>query len=261
MKTVFIGDLHGRSTWKDILAKEQPDHVVFMGDYFDSFDLSAAVQMHNFQELIDYKTTSKASVIMLIGNHDLHYFSGINDAQTSGFQRVAYWQINQLVEDNKHHMQMAYQYGKYLCSHAGISPEWLNRRGYNHSEGSIVRFVNDLWKHKPGAFSFADNGYGHSNPYGDDTYQTPVWIRPKSLMKACKNTTLKQDYIQIVGHTEVKSIDIKGNGTGGRYYFIDAVPSGQYLVHTEETGLTLGQLLRYDKKEKQQQTSDEGTSL
>ena len=41
MKTVFIGDIYGRHTWKLIVEKEQPDHVVFMGDYFDSFDIGA----------------------------------------------------------------------------------------------------------------------------------------------------------------------------------------------------------------------------
>ena len=58
MKTVFIGDIHGRSTWKLIVEKEQPDHVVFMGDYFDSFDISAAEQMHNFMEIIAYRQSS-----------------------------------------------------------------------------------------------------------------------------------------------------------------------------------------------------------
>lgn len=33
MKTVIVGDIHGRTIWKDILEKEQPDRVVFLGDY------------------------------------------------------------------------------------------------------------------------------------------------------------------------------------------------------------------------------------
>ena len=32
MKTIFLGDTHGRSLWKDIVAKETPDRVVFIGD-------------------------------------------------------------------------------------------------------------------------------------------------------------------------------------------------------------------------------------
>ena len=39
MKTILIGDIHGRSIWKRIVADEKPDRVVFIGDYFDSFDI------------------------------------------------------------------------------------------------------------------------------------------------------------------------------------------------------------------------------
>ena len=44
---------------------------------------------------------------------------------------------------------------------------------------------------------------------------------------------LKNDYIQIVGHTQMKRLDLTGSDkfTGGRYYFIDTMDtSGQYLV-------------------------------
>ncbi len=37
MKTIVIGDIHGRTSWKDIIEKEQTwDKVIFIGDYFDS---------------------------------------------------------------------------------------------------------------------------------------------------------------------------------------------------------------------------------
>ncbi|NBP57427.1 metallophosphoesterase, partial [bacterium] len=39
MKTIFIGDIHGRSIWKEIVEQEKPDRVIFIGDYFDSFDI------------------------------------------------------------------------------------------------------------------------------------------------------------------------------------------------------------------------------
>jgi len=42
MKTIFIGDIHGQDTWKKIVESENPDRVVFIGDYFDSFDIGAA---------------------------------------------------------------------------------------------------------------------------------------------------------------------------------------------------------------------------
>ena len=94
----------------------------------------------------------------------------------------------------------------------------------------MVEFVNELWLYKPHKFKFADNGYGHSDPYGDDEFQGPLWIRPKSLMKACQD--IKKTMIQVVGHTAVKEIDAKGKTTGGRYYFIDCFDNTpEYLVY------------------------------
>ena len=42
MKTIVIGDIHGRDVWKEIVFQEQADRVIFIGDYFDSFDIGPA---------------------------------------------------------------------------------------------------------------------------------------------------------------------------------------------------------------------------
>ena len=52
-KRVVIGDLHGIGIWKDILNKEKPDSVIFLGDYFDSFNIPPLVQKINFDDLLD----------------------------------------------------------------------------------------------------------------------------------------------------------------------------------------------------------------
>lgn len=71
------------------------------------------------------------------------------------------------------------------------------------------------------------------DPYGNNIQQSPVWVRPKSLMKDNKDSELKNTYIQIVGHTKQNTIDIKGKSTGGRYYFIDTLPNNQYLIEKD----------------------------
>ena len=58
-KTVVIGDLHGRSEWKLIIHRENPTKVIFVGDYFDSYDLSAAIQLFNYNEIINLKEENK----------------------------------------------------------------------------------------------------------------------------------------------------------------------------------------------------------
>jgi len=233
MKTIFLGDTHGRSLWKDIIAKESPDRVVFIGDYFDSFDIKSTEQMFNFKEIIAFKESNQCEVILLIGNHDYHYYPG--GETYSGYQHGAAPAIRQLLEENKHHMQMCYQLDNILCSHAGIGHNWLVEQE-RYESGSIADFVNDIWNYKPIRFIF----YG-LDPYGDSKTQTPIWIRPASLLSGNRDTFLKKDYIQIAGHTQVNKIDIEGKATGGRYYFIDAIEIGQYLIY-ENNQFSLGEI-------------------
>ena len=233
MKTIFLGDTHGRSLWKDIIAKESPDRVIFIGDYFDSFDIKGTEQMFNFKEIIAFKESNQCEVILLIGNHDYHYYPG--GETYSGYQHGAAPAIRQLLEENKHHMQMCYQLDNILCSHAGIGHNWLVEQ-QGHSSEPIDDFVNDVWKYRPNAFMF----YGF-NPYGDNKTQTPIWIRPASLLSGNRDTFLKKDYIQIAGHTQVNKIDIEGKATGGIYYFIDAIEVGQYLIY-ENNQFLLGKI-------------------
>ena len=240
-KTIVLGDTHGRSQWKLITHMEQPDRVIFMGDYFDSFDITAAEQIYNFYEIIKYKQESGVEVIMLIGNHDYHYFQGIGNRGISGYQYGSAAAISQAIEQNKHHLQMAYQMGEYLFTHAGVSPVWMDQV-FNDEYGwkieNVVADVNEMFKYKPLSFDFS--GF---EPTGDNTTQTPIWIRPRSLMSANKKHEkgLKKHYIQVVGHTQMKQLDLVGSDkfTGGRYYFVDTLDSsGEYLIVENETLMT-----------------------
>jgi len=233
MKTIIIGDVHGRSLWKLITNQEQDaDRIIFIGDYFDSFDISGVEQIQNFKEIIEYKKTSGKEVIMLVGNHDHHYYPEVGYTGTSGYQRGIAPSINQVIDENRQHLQMAYSFDEFLFTHAGVSPTFMDGEFGEEGwvEDNIVELLNDLFKYKPKSFEF--NG---TDPHGDNTYQTPIWIRPRSLMAVNKkhNKGLKKRYIQIVGHTQVKKLDLIGSqkSAGGRYYLIDCQEStGEYLV-------------------------------
>ena len=229
MKTIAIGDVHGRSIWKLIVNQENPDRVIFIGDYFDSFDIKGEEQLNNFLDIIEYKKSSGKEVIMLIGNHDHHYFPEIGDSGTSGYQSMFSYQISPVLDDNREHLQMAYQMDEFLFSHAGVSSVFMDETfGPNGWKvETIVDDLNEMFIYRPGVFTF--NGL---DPYGDNEYQTPIWIRPKSLMRANRNT-LRTRFIQIIGHTQVKKLDLVGaeKSAGGRYYLIDCQETtGEYLV-------------------------------
>jgi hypothetical protein len=243
-RTVILGDSHGRDTWKQIVEIEKDaDRIVFLGDYFDSFNIPGVVQLQNFLDIVEFKKNSDKEVVLLFGNHDYHYMPGYSGIGYSGYQHGLAYQFRDAISKNLEHLQMAYLFEDVLCSHAGVSVEWLERsfgKPNDESEHNwnvdtlegvkgVVELINEYFKHKPGIFEF--NGW---NPYGDNTYQTPIWIRPASLMKVNKGTKLKENVIQVVGHTQVKNIFDSVVSTekamGGRYYLNDAIESNGYLV-------------------------------
>jgi hypothetical protein len=248
MKLVAIGDIHGRDIWKQIVAKEQDaDEFVFVGDYFDSFTVKGPDQINNFLDIIEFKKQSKVPVTLIIGNHDHHYYPGVDDSGTSGYQTLLAPSIKHVVGDNKQHLQAAYQSGEFIFTHAGLSSEWLDDTIEDWNADNVVEKVNELFQYQPNKIAYrsykqvGDQVYG-AQGYGNESFQGPIWIRPAALMNANKKT-LRKKIIQVVGHTPQDNIDIEGKATGGRYYFIDTLEynQGQYLVVTDGV-VSLGKL-------------------
>lgn len=250
MKNIYIGDIHGRVEWQKIVNEHSDaDNIVFIGDYLDSFDYDGLHQLDNLNSILNFKKKQELNlekkVYLLIGNHDLHYWPGINSRGCiSGFQSNMLMVFEEFFRENKKHFQIAVCLKNKLCTHAGVSSKFLKDVGYwtypQHCDESYVAgFLNDLFFHKPNEFDFSacdSRHYGllDLNPYGDNEEQSPVWIRPKSLQRSNKNTSLREKYIQIIGHTAQKTIDIKGNSTGGKYYYIDTLSNNEYLIEENE---------------------------
>lgn len=210
-RTVVIGDIHGRDTWKDIVLKEEFSKLVFVGDYFDSrSDITPEKIMNNFLDIMEYKNKNKDSVITLIGNHDLHY---LITEKYSGYNSVFSFQYNRLLLDNINNLQACYIQDNIIFSHAGLSKTWCKNNEIDMS--NLEQSVNDLFKYKPYSFGFTGR-----NPYGDNITQGPMWIRPMSLL-----SDKLYNYTQIVGHTEDDTIKEKSG-----VWFIDNLEKGGYLV-------------------------------
>lgn len=247
VKTIYIGDIHGLTVWKDIVKKHSDaDTIVFIGDYFDSFNVDGLSQLKNAQEIVDFKIKNKdKNIYLLLGNHDIHYYpdNKWDRNKTSGFQANMLLQFEDFFRKNKQHFQISCIVNENkLCSHAGVSDEFLSDNGFylqkNCSYKDIPDFLNDLFYYKVWSMNFdsyrmRNQDQGYVDSYGDNIWQTPLWIRPKSLQKANKKSDLKKEVIQIVGHTLQKNIDIKGKTTGGRYYYIDTLPNNEYLVEID----------------------------
>jgi len=238
MKTIVLGDIHGHSSWKDVIAQEKEfDRIIFLGDYFDAFHVKIDTQVNNFLDILEFRKTSGKEVILLVGNHDHHYIREIGYSGTSGYQSLGKTLITPILDANRESLQLCYRMDEYIFTHAGISEIFLNET-YNklwHID-NVHDLLNETFRENPLRFTF--NGF---NSYGDDMCQTPIWIRPRSLLRANKDSVLKS-LIQIVGHTAVSEIDKEGKATGGRYYFIDCLgTSGEYVIITNNV-LSFGKL-------------------
>jgi hypothetical protein len=233
MKTIILGDTHGREDWKEIVQQDF-DKVIFIGDYFDSFNIPYNQQMNNFLDILEFKKQNKEKVILLIGNHDYHYTKEAmsRGEYYSGFQSGVSFQIQYcLMEALKEDLlQLCYIQDKFLFSHAGITKTWLKNTGYIGGDPLEI-FINGLFKYQPLNFAFT-KGSNYS-PYGDDICQTPIWVRPKSL----QNDRIDY-YTQVVGHTQQNNIVIKEN-----IILIDYIENSQYLI-IEDGEAKVG---KYDK--------------
>ena len=208
-KITAIGDIHGRDIWKKIVEKESDsDKIVFVGDYVDTHDnISPGQQVKNFEEILEFKGDNKDQVVLLIGNHDYHYLPKIVSwgIQYSGFQGSIIPQISYtLMEAVKSGIiQVTYVHENNIFVHAGLSKTWCDV--YKIDLDNLESSVNNLIHERISAFDFLHSPHSseYGDPYGNNIWQSPLWIRPLSLLRDCLD-----DYNQIVGHTQVYNMDL-----------------------------------------------------
>lgn len=129
-KVLFIGDIHGKTGWREIVLEglKRFYEVVFMGDYFDSFDISSVRQLDNFKSILAF-IRNKKGVTALLGNHDYAYIHGFSNI--SGYQYPHAQEIRQLLVENIDLFDIAWGYRnekeKYtLATHAGLTRKFWN---------------------------------------------------------------------------------------------------------------------------------------
>jgi hypothetical protein len=223
MKHIIIGDTHGKDYWKS-LGDLEYDKLIFLGDYFDSFTIPGIIQLHSFNEIIEFKRQNPDRVVLLFGNHDYHYFPGVRE-DYSGYQGAMRYEFQSALETayNDQLLNVVYQYQDYIICHAGLTKTWFNSN--NLDINNIADSVNELFKSKPNKFSFHMGG--NLSNTGDDITQGPFWVRPQSLYRDSLD-----NYKFVVGHTSVEEIKIFKE----KIFLVDCLDySRQYLEITEDS--------------------------
>lgn len=191
-KILVLGDIHGRTCWVDIIEKENPDKVIFLGDYVSTHEnISSNQQCSNLEDILNYKEANPDKVILLRGNHDIQHL-GYSWAECSGYSRSVSRYMMSIKDRFLADTQWVYVKGNIIFSHAGISKTWFNNFAFED-----INLLNNCEPSEKFGFT-PDNSYDY---YGNSITQPCVWIRPQALA-----TDALDGYIQVVGHTPVKKI-------------------------------------------------------
>jgi hypothetical protein len=215
--TVVIGDVHGSDYWKEVI-KENPDcRYVFLGDYLDPYEeMDSKILVGNLKDIIQLKREQPDNVVLLLGNHDLHYITD-KIVQSSRFDFDISQEVSVLFGENRSLFQFACQDENCIFTHAGISHKWF----VDDFKGDFQTNIADQLNHpKPGQERFL---YACGMARGGfDKRGGVFWADIRELYEPLKG------YTQIVGHNRVKDISDHTN-RGGRIIFCDCLFNKHYL--------------------------------
>lgn len=121
-RVLIIPDIHTEHAWVEVaIAAINPDQVVFLGDYFDSFFTDPSGQQRTAEWLCDSLT--KPNRVHLLGNHDAHYAYDCPSLQCSGFDPRAKKAITEVLGEGwGDKLELAHWEGDWLLTHAGLHP-------------------------------------------------------------------------------------------------------------------------------------------
>ena len=121
---LFVGDLHGLTKWDKPVYSALRDfsHIVFLGDYVDSFFLQPYEIIENLKEIINLKVKYPEKINLLLGNHDYAYMFGFTSI--SGFKRNAFENYRKIFSDNWDLFDIAWGYKGERCTHGHTKPRY-----------------------------------------------------------------------------------------------------------------------------------------
>lgn len=192
-RVLIIPDVHGRVFWRHALDHvDNYDKVIFLGDYLDPYPhekISFDDSVLNFGDIIRFKSENKEKVVLLLGNHDMHYVdTGFMDCSRLNYKRRN--EMNEVYSMFHDYFQLIHIYDGCLFSHAGIYNEWLKK--YNLTIGEI-QSTCFLDEHQD-SLEAVSSLRGGWNSVG-----SCIWADIRESLRHEVNT----DYYQIVGHTQL----------------------------------------------------------
>ena len=181
----------------DLMKEKKADRAVCLMDIADDWNQSLNIDLYNrtYERAIRF-AAEYPDTLWCYGNHDLCYPW---NRRESGYSTYAPWTVCEKLKILKASLrdesQLAYihKIDNVLFSHAGLADEYVRQylpaEYYDDIDGIIA----------------AINSFGSDNLWQDIS---PIWFRPQhSVLKMYK----PGEFLQVVGHTPVESVERKGN--------------------------------------------------
>ena len=202
-RILVIPDVHGRDFWKRPVAETPCDKIIFLGDYFDPYDdeyITSEEALQNFDEVMKLKQQNPEKVVLLWGNHDLHYASELFRQLACGSRYDAIlapvFASSLLAHATDFHLAHEEKIGetRYLFTHAGVTSMW-----YELHRDIIQELTADnldcLLKTQKGTIALSEVG---ASRRGRDSFGSMMWADVDEM--SCSDSF--PGIYQIFGHTQ-----------------------------------------------------------
>lgn len=224
MKVLINPDIHGRHFWETCIKEaNDSDKIIFLGDYMDPYDfehISIQSALENFETILAFAAAHKDKVVLLLGNHDMPYFSDTYfnfSWYHSRHSKQYHNDIKQRFNEYKDLFKIAYGYEDILFTHAGCTKGWLKNVFTDLSESvslnELVGTLNNLLNTDKGLSDlYMISGYrGGYNLHG-----SCIWADIREFMGAEAQNNKGFPFKQVFGHTLQAYYDADGSVKYGK---------------------------------------------
>lgn len=198
-RIIIVPDVHGRTFWRKLIAENNFDKVIFLGDYGDPYGYEGITHedaLSELRDIITFKKNNPDKVVLLLGNHDLHYIDDKFACSRYSYQNRH--RYKELIYGNIDLFQVAYEYEqndqKYLFTHAGVTKGWFDilclHKPYSEN---AAKYINDVSQAEQILLGFISYWRGGRHQYGSCMWAD---LREHDGVGAFPN------YIQIFGHSQ-----------------------------------------------------------
>lgn len=217
---IVLGDVHGLRTWEQVVKKHPGSKFVFLGDYNDPYGstISNEEVLDNFKRLIDFKLAHDEDVILLLGNHDMHYKDTEFAVWGTRYNVEMAFDLMMMYDEYSHCFQNAYQCENLLFTHAGVSEEWFADAFLAATRKEAAWLLNHCAGEQEEALHRCGARRGGPFPYGGI-----FWADKGEFAHPLEG------YVQIVGHNRVDTIEEWTGENGAKIFFCDSLYGGNYL--------------------------------